>query len=242
MSLSPWPAVRTVFLTGASSGIGRATAIRLAHDGHRLALCARRADRLEALAREIPGAAGDRVTVAADVTDPGQVEAAVRAAEARLGLLDTLVYSAGAARFTRVEETTDAIWREMMGANLDGILHTVRALLPGFRRLGRGHVIAVLSVAARHAFPNSSAYTAAKFGALGFLESLRAETRREGIHVTAVLPGATDTPIWDGLGAGWDRGKMMPPEQVARVLASALRDTGAGMIEEIRVLPVEGSL
>lgn len=242
MSGSAWPARRTILLTGASSGIGRETALHLARDGHRLALCARRADRLEALRREIGGEPGDHPAVPADVTDPAQVEAAVRNAEEGLGPLDTLVYCAGAARFTRVEETTDSIWREMMGANLDGLLFAVRALLPSFRRIGRGHVVAVLSVAARQAFPGSSAYTAAKFGALGFLESLRAETRGEGIHVTTVLPGATDTPIWDNLGSGWNRAKMMQPEQVARVIAAALRDTTTGMLEEIRVMPVEGSL
>ena len=229
---------RTIFLTGASSGIGRESALHLARDGHRLALCARRGELLEDLCHALSGSESDHFAAPADVRRPAEVESAVRRAEERLGPIDTLVYVAGTARFTPVEETTDEIWREMMGANLDGLFHTVRVLLPRFRR----HGVTVLSIAARHGFAGSSAYTAAKFGALGFLEALRAETRRDRIHVTAVLPGATDTPIWDEVGGDWNREKMMQPEQVARVLASVLRDTTSGMIEEIRILPIGGSL
>jgi short-subunit dehydrogenase len=239
---SSWPAARTIFLAGASSGIGRESALHLARDGHRLALSARGTARLEDLRRELAGGGADAVIVPADLRRPEEAEAAARSAAALLGPIDTLVYSAGSARFAAVAETSDALWREMLGGNLDGLFHCVRALLPGFRALGRGHVVAVLFIAARQGFAGSAAYSAAKFGALGFLESLRAETRREGIHVTAVLPGATDTPLWDGISGEWDRSRMMKPEQVARVLASALRETTTGMVEEIRVLPTDGVL
>ncbi len=187
--------------------------------------------------------AGAAVTARpADVTDPAALERALAAAEGDLGPFDTLIYSAGAARFASVEATTDAVWREMMSANLDGLFHAVRAILPRFRERRRGHIVAVLSMASRHAYGGSSAYTAAKYGALGFIESLRAEVRKAGLHVTAVLPGATDTPIWDAIGPDWNREKMMRPEQVARVIASILRDTTSGMVEEVRVMPAGGAL
>jgi NAD(P)-dependent dehydrogenase (short-subunit alcohol dehydrogenase family) len=130
----------------------------------------------------------------------------------------------------------------MLDVNLTGLFHAVRAVVPRFRLQQRGHIVAVLSVSARTAFPGCSAYTAAKCGALGFLESVRAEVRAAGIQVSVILPGATDTPIWDGLGEGWDRSKMMPASQVATVIASVLRGTGSGVVEEVRVTPPGGSL
>jgi NAD(P)-dependent dehydrogenase (short-subunit alcohol dehydrogenase family) len=178
----------------------------------------------------------------ADVTDPASLSSALDTAETGLGPLDTLLYVAGAAVFARVERTTDEDWRRMLDANLTGLFHAVRAVVPRFRARCRGHIVAVLSMSARSAFPGCSAYTAAKFGALGFLESVREEVRTAGIHVSVVLPGATDTPIWDGLGEGWDRAKMMPASQVASVIASVLRGTDHGVVEEVRVMPATGVL
>jgi NADP-dependent 3-hydroxy acid dehydrogenase YdfG len=240
--MKPLSEHRTVFLTGASSGIGRAAALQLARDGHRLALCARRVPLLESLVVELEGGAARHAVVPGDVTDPTSVDTALQAAEAALGPVDTLLQVAGAAVFGNVEATTDEVWRQMLDANLTGLFHAVRAVVPRFRERGRGHIVAVLSVSARTAFPGSSAYTAAKFGALGFLESVRAEVRAAGIHVSVILPGATDTPIWDGLGAHWDRAKMMPVSRVAAVIASVLRGTGDGVVEEVRVLPAGGAL
>jgi short-subunit dehydrogenase len=255
-----------VLVAGASSGIGREIAIHLASDGHDLALLARRRDRLEDLAvalerarvqaaagasglapggsapAEAPAEVPRDVLLCADATDREALERAVAEAEGVLGPLDTLVYSAGTARFLPVEETTPEVWDEVLGGNLHGLYHAVSAILPRFRLSGRGHILGVLSIAARQAFPDSTAYTAAKAGALGFLDALRAELRGSGIHVTAILPGATDTPLWDGAGAGWDRTRMMRPEQVARVVAAVLRETTSGTIEEIRVGPVGGPL
>jgi NAD(P)-dependent dehydrogenase (short-subunit alcohol dehydrogenase family) len=236
------PDSRTVFLTGASSGIGRATALQLAREGHRLALCSRRVPLLESLVLQLKGGAARHTVAPGDVTDPASVTAALDAAEAALGPLDTLLQVAGAAVFAKVEETTDDAWRRMLDANLTGLFYAVRAVVPRFRERRRGQIVAVLSVSSRTAFPGCSAYTAAKFGALGFLESVRAEVRAAGIHVSLILPGATDTPIWDGLGEGWDRAKMMPASQVAAVIASVLRDTGSGRVEEVRVMPAGGAL
>lgn len=237
------PAARRVFLTGASSGIGRELALHLARDGHTLALSGRRAPALASLAEEITRRAAPRPHLeVCEVGDAAAMTRAVRAADEAIGPLDTLIYSAGSAYFAPVEETTDALWQEMLSANLTGLFHACRAVLPLFRERRRGHIVGLLSISSRHAFPRSCAYTASKFGALGLLESVRAEVRKEGIHVTAVLPGATDTPIWDDIGGEFDRSRMMRPEQVARLIAAALRETTTGMVEEIRIAPVGGSL
>ena len=236
------PPERTVLLVGASSGIGRALAIELAREGHRLALVARGRERLEHLRDSLAGGWDRHLALACDLSDARAAGELVPSAEAALGPLDTLIYSAGAARFDPVVETSDESWDLMLRANLTGLFHAVRAVLPGFQARGRGQLVAILSIASRHAFAGSSAYTASKFGALGFIESVRAEVRAYGIHVTAVLPGATDTPLWDALGSSWDRTKMMPPEEVARVVASALRTGPGAMLEEIRILPGAGAL
>ncbi|MFN8546753.1 MAG: SDR family oxidoreductase [Candidatus Eisenbacteria bacterium] len=237
MSQSEPIAPRRVLLVGANSGIGAESARHLARAGHRLFLVARREKLLEALGRELGSE-----SFAADACDRAAMDAAVAEAGRRLGGIDTLVYSAGAARFRPLESTSPELWREMMGANLDGLFHAVQATLPSLLASGRGHVIGVLSVASRHAFGGSTAYTAAKHGALGLLDSLRAEVRGRGVHVTAVLPGAVDTPLWDAIEGEWDRGRMMRPEQVARVIVSILSESSSGMIEEVRVGPIGGAL
>jgi len=228
---------RRVLLVGASSGIGAETARHLARAGHRLALVARRAELLEKLGRELGSE-----SLPADACDRNAMDAVVAEACRRLGGLDVLIYSAGTARFRPLESTSTDLWREMLGANLDGLFHAVQASLPSLLASGRGHVIGVLSIASRHAFGGSAAYTAAKYGALGLLESLRAEVRGRGVHVTAVLPGAVDTPLWDEIEGEWDRARMMLPEQIARVITSILSESSSGMLEEVRIGPIAGAL
>ena len=234
--MSDESAPRRVFLTGASSGIGMEIARTLAREGHRLALFARRESELRALAAEL-----NALALPGDVTDRASIDRAVAEAQRTLGGIDTLVYAAGSARFHPVESTTFDEWREMMGANLDGLFHVTQALLPSLVSAPRGHVVVLLSVASRVAFGGSSAYTASKYGALGFVDSLRVELRPR-VHVTAILPGAVDTPLWDAIEGEWDRARMMQAEQVARVVASLFRDTTSGMLEEIRLSPAGGSL
>lgn len=232
-------APRHVLITGASSGIGAETARYLVADGHRVSLFARRTEPLSALVRELGGLAS---AWSGDVTCREDLDRALRSADERHGAIDTLVYSAGSARFHPVEETSFEEWRELMGANLDGLFHALQLSLPFLLASGRGQVIVVLSVAARQVFGNSAGYTAAKPAAIGLVDSFRAEVRARGVHVTSILPGAVDTPLWDAIGGEWNRAQMMQPEQVARVIRSVLRDRSSGMLEEIRVGPIGGAL
>ncbi len=233
-----------VLITGGSSGIGRACALRLAAEGHAIALVARGEARLrdaESEIRSLPGVEPPLI-LPADVRETAEIEAAVARATERFGGLDALVHSAGGARFLPLEQTTDAVWREVVGANLEGLFRTVRAVTPRLRASGGGRIIGVLSIASRRGFPNATAYSAAKAGALGFLDSLREELRPDRIQVTALLAGATATPLWDGIGGEWDRARMMLPEQVAEVVVCALREETSGTWEEIRVGPPGGVL
>lgn len=230
---------RRILVIGASSGIGAETARHLARDGHRLVLSARRRAELETLAAELPGSA---VVIPFDAADETAVESAIPLAWSALGSIDAVVFAAGAARFFPVERTSRELFEEMLRSNATALFLVARALLPRFRAAKAGHFVGLLSVASRHAFGGSSAYTAAKHAALGFLDSLRVEARGDGIQVTSILAGATDTPLWDGIEGEWDRASMMGAEQVARVVAGIFRDSSSGTLEEIRVAPIRGAL
>lgn len=183
-----------VFLiTGASTGIGAATARRAAAAGHRVVLAARAADRLEALAAELGGP--DRaLAVPTDVTDFAAQEALVAAALERFGRLDVVFANAGFGAKRGFLEETPEFWREMVLTNVLGAAYTIRATLPALREAS-GHLLLTSSVAGRHALPGSL-YSATKHAVTAMAESLRQEV--EGaIRVTSIEPGAVDTPFFD---------------------------------------------
>jgi NAD(P)-dependent dehydrogenase (short-subunit alcohol dehydrogenase family) len=185
--------------------------------------------------------AGAALPLAIDVTDPASVEAAFARLEAEAGRLDLLVNGAGTGRFLDVADTSEADWEAMIGTNLTGAWRVTKRALPALRA-SRGMILNVVSVGGRKAFPGSSAYCASKFGLLGFAESLREEVRGEGVRVVNLLPGATDTPFWDGIDGDWDRSRMIRPEDVAAAAVAALRMPPGALVEEIVVAPAGGSL
>jgi 3-oxoacyl-[acyl-carrier protein] reductase len=224
---------RVAWVTGASSGIGRAIALELAISGWRVGVGARRVEALAGL--------GDAAATL-DVCDRGSVERWAAALRGRIGEPDLVVHAAGWGVFEKVQETSDEDWDRTLRTNLTGIFLVTREILPAMLARGSGHFVNILSVAARTAFPKNAAYNASKYGALGFTEALRAEVRRHGVRVTAVLPGATDTPFWDRLGGDWDRTKMMPPIAVARAVREAAEAGPESLVEEIRIAPPLGNL
>jgi short-subunit dehydrogenase len=157
----------------------------------------------------------------------------------RLGLV---VHCAGWGVFRKIVDTTEEEWDRTISTNVKGLFLVTREVLPAMLGRGSGHFVNVLSVTAKVAFPKNSAYCASKYGALGFTEALRAETRRHGIRVTAVFPGATDTPFWDRLEGEWDRTKMMPAAAVARAVREAADAGPNAMVEEIHIGPQQGNL
>ncbi len=190
---------QVVVVMGASSGIGRATAVMLAQRGARVVVSARDADALESLAREIQEAGGRATAVPADVTDLSAVEAVARAAVETYGGLDTWVHAAAVLLVSRFEDTTVEEFRRVIDVNLMGQVHGVMAALPHLRARGQGSFVSVSSVEARRAFPYHGAYAAAKHGVEGFLEALRVELRQEGVPVaiTNVIPASINTPLFE---------------------------------------------
>jgi len=186
---------RAAAITGASSGIGEATALALAGEGAAVALAARRADRIEALAERIEAAGGRAVAIPADVADQAQAEAFVERANEALGRLDVLVNNAGVMLLGAVEGADTAEWRRMVEVNCLGLLYCTRAALPLLREDGGGHVVNVSSVAGRIASFGSAVYNMTKWGVVGFSEGLRQEALHSNVRVTVIEPGYVETEL-----------------------------------------------
>ena len=218
---------RHAVITGASSGIGEAAARRLARDGWRLLLVARREDRLRELADSLPGAG----FVAVDLTDEG-APARVRAAvdEQLGGDLHLLVNNAGASKRAAFGDREDGGWdnvRQIMELNFDAVVRLTEALLPIVRRSSPSAIVNVSSVAGRVATPRSGAYSASKFALAGWTEALHMEERANGVHVGLVLPGFVATEGFPQTGLVKNpatRWIVSKPE----VVADAIVDAGPG--------------
>src|ERR1700728_606308 len=187
-------------VTGASSGIGEATAVALAEEGAAVALVARRRDRLEALAKRV-GGAGEALVIEADITDLAQAEGAVATTVSELGRLDTLVNNAGVMLLGPIVGAPIEEWQRMVHLNVLGLLYCTHAALPHLLSSAEGQprevadVVNVSSVAGRVARRGSGVYNATKFGVGAFSESLRQEVATRHVRVTIIEPGATATEL-----------------------------------------------
>lgn len=187
---------RVALVTGASSGIGAATARRLAADGYAVVVTARRADRLEALCEEIRAAGGVAEAVSGDVRDDVVIRTAVDRAAA-LGRLTVVVANAGLGYTGRFEEMTDEQLRHLVDVNILGVMRVVRHALPHLRASENGRVVIIGSVLSRVATTHNAVYCATKHAVVGFADALRLELRRDRIRVISILPGYTDTEFFD---------------------------------------------
>jgi NAD(P)-dependent dehydrogenase (short-subunit alcohol dehydrogenase family) len=215
-------------VTGASSGIGRATGLAFAHRGARVVLAARRAEALEQLARDCQAAGGQALAVPTDLTDEAAVAELARRAVERFGRIDIWVNNAGVYLLGPLEATPPEAFRRVLETNFFGYVHGARAVLPQFRQQGQGVLINNASVYAHIAAPWLTAYVSSKFAVRGFSEALRQELADlPGVHICTVSPSPIDTPIFASTANYSGRAvtappPTYPPEQVARaILASA---------------------
>ncbi len=186
---------QVVAVTGASSGIGEATALACARAGAAVALAARRLDRIQALAQRILDDGGRAIAVQTDVGEESQAQAFVQRAHSELGRLDVLVNNAGVMLLGPIENAPTEEWRQMIHANVYGVLYCTHAALPLMREQGSGHIVNVSSVAGRFARAGSGVYNLTKFGVGAFSESLRQEIAPAGLRVTLIEPGAVATEL-----------------------------------------------
>lgn len=239
---SPIPVMsepRVCLITGASRGIGRATAVALTAAGWRLSLAARSKDPLVELVRETDC---EHLATICDVTDEADVQKVVRATVDELGRLDAIVCAAGIGSFGPTAGVSLDDWNAQIAANLTGTFLVCREALKVMLPQKRGHLVNILSVASKVVFPYSAAYVASKWGAYGLTKSLAEEVRREGVRVTAILPGSVDTPFWDANPGGPPRADMLKPEAVAEAVRYALDAPESASVDEIHLMPPKGIL
>lgn len=234
---------KVVLVTGASSGIGEATARRLAADGHRLFLGARRTDRLEALAAELTAAGGTAAFRRLDVTDAADVQAFVAAARACHGRVDVLVNNAGVMPLSPLEALRTEEWDRMIDVNVRGVLHGIAAALPVMRAQGGGHFVNIASVGAYEVSPTAAVYCATKFAVRAISEGLRQESTGD-IRVTLVSPGVTESELAEGISDPVAREAMkayravaLPAAAVAQAIAYAVAQPPQVDVNELVVRP-----
>jgi NADP-dependent 3-hydroxy acid dehydrogenase YdfG len=225
---------RVAIVTGASSGIGEAVARELSRLGANVALAARRVDRLEQLAAELPTSS---IAVACDVADDAQVAALVEATIEQLGPVDLLVNNAGVGSFANVVDTDPAEWRRMLDVNVTGSFLCARSVLPGMLERGDGCIVNVCSDVSRRTFPGGAAYCASKWAQLALTQALGAEVRAQGVRVGAVLPGMVGTEFNGGKPAereSW----VLRSEDVAEAVAFIATRPAHAVVDELVVHPV----
>ncbi|HUR34546.1 MAG TPA: SDR family NAD(P)-dependent oxidoreductase [Vicinamibacterales bacterium] len=219
---------KVVAITGASAGIGRATALRLARDGATIAICARRLDRLERVADDIRRAGGRALALAADVTSMADMDAFVDAAVRQFGRLDVMMCNAGYGLYGEIDRVTSAQMHEIMDVNFFGTFQAARAALRVFRTQGSGHTIVISSIVGRRGIPFMAPYSATKFAQVGLAECLRAEARGSGLHVSVVYPISTETEFFGVMTkhsgfATRAQGPRQSPDVVANAIAAVIR-------------------
>ena len=240
---------KTAVVTGASRGIGLATACALAAESCRVIMTGRDPRTLAEAAKKVAGcfqsgSMQSRYRVrpeVCDVRDPDSVNELFALVRDTCGQLDVLVNNAGISQpMTPTEETSIELWRDMIDTNLTGTFLCSKAAVPLMPR--GASIVNVLSVAAKVAFPNFSAYNSSKFGALGLTLTLREEMKQRGIRVTALMPGATDTAIWQQISADAPRNRMIDEKTVAHMIVETVLLSPIANMSEMLFEPILGPL
>lgn len=233
-------------VTGASSGIGAATARTLARAGASVVLGARRVDRLGEIERQIVADGGRAIVVPCDVRDEGQVQALTRQSVEYFGRLDILVNNAGVMLQSRIEHDLSDEWRQMLETNVLGLLYSTSAAIPHLRA-SKGHIINISSVAGHKARERGGVYSATKWGVNAISESLRLELLQDQIRVTVIAPGTTETELAnhitdpESLAIQQENLKQMRPlqdEDVAQAILWALTQPRHVSVSEVLMRPV----
>jgi NADP-dependent 3-hydroxy acid dehydrogenase YdfG len=234
---------RSVIITGASSGIGEATARRLATDGWQVTVAARRTDRLDRLVKEIENEGGQARAATVDVTDRAQVARLVEDTAAAHGRVDAFVANAGVMPLSRLDARLVDEWDRMIDVNVRGLLHGIDAVLPHFGRQRSGHFVTIASIGAHQVSPTAAVYCGTKYAARAITEGLRQECD-PSIRVTTVSPGVTESELAESISdpdaaalmTGYRR-HAVPASAVAAAIAYALDQPEDVDVNEIVVRP-----
>lgn len=229
---------RTVVVTGASTGIGRAIAETLGARGAPLALCAREPAKLEAVAGMLRRGGGRVLALPCDVREEQPVQKFAERVLRELGVPWVLVNNAGLGRFKPVVDTSPEDYDAMMETNVRGVFLMTRVFLPAMLEAGRGDIVNIASLAGKNAVKDGAVYAASKHAVLGFSKSLMLEVRQRGLRVIAVCPGSVDTSFFtDEGGIQPKRERVLTPADVAHAVLSALEADPRAMISELDIRP-----
>ena len=229
-------------ITGASKGIGKATAFAFAAAGAKVVLAARTPETLEQVAVKLKEGGAEALAVPTDVTNVDAVQQLIQRTLDVYQHVDILINNAGIGHFGPIVDFEPDDWDAVLNSNLKAVYLCTKYALPSMLERGSGQIINVLSVAAKVAFQASSAYCAAKAGALALTKVLASEVRQQNIRVTAVLPGSVHTPFWDDVPEHPDFEQMLTPEHVADTIVSICQQPPGMVTEEIAVMPPLGIL
>ncbi len=233
---------KVVVVTGASKGIGKAIAFAFAAAGAKVVLAARTRGTLEQVTAELRESGAEALAVPTDVTNVHAVKQLIQRTLDVYQHVDILINNAGIGHFGPVVDFDPDDWDAVLNSNLKAVYLCAKYALPPMLEQGSGQIINVLSIAAKVAFQASSAYCAAKAGALALTKVLASEVRQQNIRITAVLPGSVHTPFWDDVPEHPDFEQMLTPEHVAGTIVSVCQQPSGMVTEEIVVMPPLGIL
>lgn len=238
------PTTKQALITGASSGIGKATALAFAKAGINLALVSRESEKLAAVATAAREVGVKAEAYPLDLSKIDQVQSSISTIAAEFGAVDILVNSAGMGYTGSLTDTPLAEWQKVLDLNLTSVWQCILGVLPSMRDRGSGTIINVSSIAGSQVFPNWGAYCVSKFGLMALSKTLAAEERSRGIRVSVICPGSVNTPMWDTdtVQADFDRTAMLTPEIVAESILHAVQLPAGAVIEEITLMSNAGVL
>ncbi|WP_373480602.1 SDR family oxidoreductase [Geminocystis sp.] len=238
------PNQRTAIITGASSGIGKATAMAFAKSAINLCLMGRSQEKLEEVAKIVSEYGVKVKIVSLDLGELSNIRANIEAIVKELGGVDILVNNAGMGYTNLLRETPLTDWQKVLNLNLTSVFECVMGVLPHMRKQSQGTIINVASIAANNYFPEWGTYAVSKAALVTFSQCLALEERSNGIRVTTISPGAVNTPIWETetVQADFQKSAMLKPETVAEVILQAVLLPQEAVIEQLTITHSIGSL
>lgn len=229
-------------ITGGSTGIGLAAAKALAETGYHILLCSRSEAAVQRATEELRRARAQVHGVLCDVSQEEDVIRLASEAERLFGHVDVLFNNAGTGKMVSLEATSLELWQNTLSSSLTGTFLCCRAFLPLLKQAPAPIIINNASVSAKRGFQGFAAYSAAKGGVAAFSRAIREELRADGIRVTTLYPGATDSPFWNDVAGEWDRARMMTCEDIGKVILQIAQTNPCAMVEEIHLMPIGGAL
>ncbi len=226
-----------VIVTGASKGIGKGIALRLAQSGHRLGLLARDSDALASLEYELDERSGPHAAASCDLREHDNTHSAIAALISELGGVDALINNAGLVIRKNCFDLELDEWHAMANTNINGLFYATRAVLPSMREQGHGHIINISSISGKFPLAGGSGYAATKFACTGFSQSLFQEVRDYGIKVTTIFPGSVDSASHRH-DPNADHGWKVTPEEVGQACLDVLNTRAGNCISEVEIRPL----